>query len=115
MPASMAGQDPFEGEIEQALHRAGLLLPGVPAGVAKGNEMPAAGRPGEVVPGEQKLLAVEEHCVSAGVTGSRDREEVFGQGDRLQTGQLPLDAFRAAGDVALVEHALAAEAPREFF
>jgi hypothetical protein len=36
--AAMSGQNPFEPVGEQFLHRARLFAPGVPAGVAKGQQ-----------------------------------------------------------------------------
>jgi hypothetical protein len=48
VPGALAGHDPFEREVEEPLHRADLLLPGIPAGVPKGDEAGAARGPGEL-------------------------------------------------------------------
>src|SRR6185503_1542348 len=64
VPPPVAGQDPLEAEVEQSLHRADLLGPGEPARVAKRDEAPSPLRPGEMVAGEEELLAVEEHGVA---------------------------------------------------
>ena len=54
---AVAGQHPFEAIVEQALHRADLLLPRVPAGAAERVEMAAALAPGEVIAGEEVRVA----------------------------------------------------------
>src|SRR6266496_1241688 len=113
VPGAVAGQDPVEREVEEPLHRAGLLLPGVPAGVPEGNEAAAAGGPGEVVSGKQKLFPVEQHGMAARVTGRRNREEIVVQAHVLRTGDLPLDAPRGVRDVPLVEDPQTSEMPRE--
>ena len=51
--APVPGQHPFEAIVEQPLHRARLHRPRVPAGVAKGDEGVARGRPCEMIAGEQ--------------------------------------------------------------
>src|ERR1051325_4412463 len=71
---AVAGQDPLETEIKEALHRASLFGPGVPAGVAEGVEAVARLVPGEVVAGEEELLAPEENGVASGVAGRGDHE-----------------------------------------
>src|SRR3974390_2778705 len=94
---AVAGQDPLEAMAEQALHRPDLLVPGIPAGIAEADQLPAALGPGQMVAGEEELLAVEQHRMAAGVAGRGDREEVRSEGHRLPSRQLPLDVSRALG------------------
>jgi hypothetical protein len=71
------------------------------------------GGPGEVVAGEEELVAIEEHGVAPRVARSRDDDEILVQGHGLRALDLSLDAARAARDVPFVKHPLAAEAPGE--
>src|SRR5437763_11605509 len=50
---AVAWQHPFEAIIEQALHRADLLLPRIPARAAESVEMAALLAPGEMIAGEK--------------------------------------------------------------
>src|ERR1700693_2917852 len=47
MPRPVSRQHPLEGEVEESLHRANLLLPGIPAGGAEGDQAAPPGGPGE--------------------------------------------------------------------
>lgn len=105
----MPRQDPFEGIVEEALHRADLLLPGVPAGVAEGVETVARRGPGEVVAGEEEAVPVEEDGVAAGVARHRDRHQVVGEMKRLQAVEGEFDSGGVMRDVVAVEDSLAAE------
>src|SRR3954447_19259004 len=50
---AVTGQHPFKSIVEQALHRADLLLPRIPAGAAERVQMPALLAPCEVIAGEK--------------------------------------------------------------
>src|SRR5437764_12730530 len=63
---AVAGQHPFESIVEQALHRADLLLPRIPAGAAERVEMTKPLAPGEVIAGKKVGLAIEKNGVTLG-------------------------------------------------
>ncbi len=81
--AAVAGQDPLEAVVEEALHGPDLLGPGVPAGAPKRVEMAPALAPGQVIAGEEVRLAIEENRMTPGVTGRRNHEQVIADGDRI--------------------------------
>src|SRR4051812_9559309 len=61
---AVAWQHPFETIVEQALHRANLLLPRIPAGAAERVQMPALLAPGEVIAGEKIRVVAKKNGVS---------------------------------------------------
>src|SRR5687768_4153532 len=106
----MPGQHMLEAVIEQALHRPDLLAPRVPAGVAECIEMTAALAPGEVIAGEEKLLAIEKHRMPFGVAGRGNHQQVICDRNGIRTTWFDFNSRRARSHIIGVKHTLTTEA-----
>ena len=84
-PLTMPGQHPLELVIEQSGERPPLLIPGVPAVIAKGNQPPLIAVPSQMITGEEITMVIQQHHVSCGVTGSGNREKIGAQTHRIIT------------------------------
>src|ERR1051326_8280024 len=69
-------QDRLELVIEKFFHRANLFRPRIPGNTAKRSQRLSLRTPGEVIACEQKLLFVKKYDVTAGVSGSRNHEQI---------------------------------------
>ncbi len=67
--AAVARENPFELAGQQLFHGARLLLPGIPADIAKGCQRFAFGRPREMISREQYFIAIEKNLVATRVPG----------------------------------------------
>ena len=109
VPPAVAGQHPLEREVQQALHRADLLGPRVPARAAGRVEALSALPAHEVVAGEEDEAAVQQHGAARRVAGDRDGQQVVGEPDRLVPRQRPFDVRGVRRDVPGVEDAVTSE------
>ena len=65
--AAVARENPFELAGQQLFHGARLLLPGIPADIAKGGQRVARRRPRQMVAGEHDLVAMQKHLMTSRV------------------------------------------------
>src|SRR3954453_7067211 len=103
---SVAGQHPFEAIVEQAFHRADLLLPRIPAGAAKRVKMSALLAPGERIAGKKVRVVVEENGVAFRVAGRRNHQHSAAEVDRIASRGLQLDRRRLRMDIIAMQYAL---------
>ena len=61
---SVSWEHPLKVIVQQLLHRAGLFGPRIPGDAAKSGQRLTIGRPGQVIAGEQKLVAVKKDDVA---------------------------------------------------
>src|SRR5439155_19298411 len=66
--------------------------------------------PGEMIAGEEELLAPEEDGVASGVAGSGNHQETGLELDRRAAGRLELDRGGGGADVVAMDDPVAAEA-----
>ena len=96
-PAAVARQHPLEAQVEQALQRAPLLGPRVPADGAGRAQSPPVVRAPHVIAGEEERLVGEERRAAARVAGDGDDGEPGGEVDRIASAQDVLDGRACPG------------------
>src|SRR5689334_7204134 len=76
---AMAGQDPLKMVVGQALHRLGLLGPGVPTIILGSRQPLLATVPVQMIASKQEAVVDQQHAMAARMTGRLNGHETGSQ------------------------------------